>query len=292
MPRLSILAWLLLASVASAAGADTITLENGDEIQGTVLERTDERIVVEHENLGRLEIPADQLHSGEKPGLFGTGLLEGWDRHLELGVNGADGNSNTFLGRAGLHVGRKTDFHRTSIDGAFLLTRDDGEDTAKNAFLQAQHDFLAPHRRWFPFLLARWDYDDFRDFDHQLALSTGVGYDILKSERFELSGRLGAGVSRRWGGVDDDWTPEALIGVSGAFHVDSRQRVTFYVTQYPDLSDLAEYRNLAGAAYVVDVGERDGISLKLGLDNEYYSNVGPDKKRNDVKYYGALLYDF
>ena len=57
------LALLVAALPAPAAMADTVELVGGDVIHGKVVEQTDDLVVIEHETLGRLELPADQVAS-------------------------------------------------------------------------------------------------------------------------------------------------------------------------------------------------------------------------------------
>ncbi|MCE9589911.1 MAG: DUF481 domain-containing protein [Planctomycetes bacterium] len=57
------LAALLALLTVSPALADQVELNNGDVLRGTVLDRTGERLVLEHAVLGRIIIPNDQVHS-------------------------------------------------------------------------------------------------------------------------------------------------------------------------------------------------------------------------------------
>ena len=277
---------------AAAAGAETIELANGDEIECRVVEETDQKVVIQHEVLGRIELRRDQLASQETPGLFGTSFLRGWERTLQLGVNGQDGNSETLKVNGGLRLFHESDYDRWLIEGGYNLSRDEGETSSNNAFAQLVKDWLHPDRRWFPYAETRWDYDQFQAWDHRLSAGAGIGYSLFESERFELLGRLGAGASRTFGSDDDEITPELLLGLEGTWHVSERQRLSFYTKLYPDLGETGEYRNLSGAAWIVDVSRRDGLALKLGVDNRYESRALDDRKKNDLKYYGALLYDF
>jgi hypothetical protein len=97
--RIPYLLPILALGLAPPAPAETATFElgNGDKVSGTVVEQDDERIVLEHDVFGRIEIPVAQLKPAEppNPGLFGTSFLTGWKRTLSLGVSGQEGNSKT-----------------------------------------------------------------------------------------------------------------------------------------------------------------------------------------------------
>jgi len=86
--------WLLFATAvgiaAGPAGAEKMKLANGDVLDGEVVDRDADGVVLEHPVLGRLEIPASQLSiSTTREGMFGTTLLRGWDRRLELAPTAA-----------------------------------------------------------------------------------------------------------------------------------------------------------------------------------------------------------
>ena len=90
----ALIVWPLLCG---SAFAETIELENGDKIEGAILEKNDQVWIVEHPVQGRLEIPVDEIKPPEdekvKPGVFGTRFLKGWDKALSAGFNGSSGKS-------------------------------------------------------------------------------------------------------------------------------------------------------------------------------------------------------
>ena len=106
-----------------------------------------------------------------------------------------------------------------------------------------------------------------------------------------MIGRAGLGGSYEFGSVNE-LVPEALLGLEWVYTINERQTLSSYVTVYPSLDDFGESRTVAGAAWTIAIDEADGISLKLGIDNEYESRTEGSSKNNDVKYYGALVFDF
>jgi hypothetical protein len=79
-------------------------------------------------------------------------------------------------------------------------------------------------------------------------------------------------------GLTANWTP-----IAG-------QSVQADLTYYPDFENFSQYRILANAAYAVAIAQLDGLSLKVGVKNEYDSSQ--PGKNNNLKYYGNLVYDF
>ena len=124
---------------------------------------------------------------------------------------------------------------------------------------------------------------------NRIAGNTGLGYQILKRDKFTIEGQLGSGFSRSWGS-ENQWRPEGVVGLVFSWKPLPGHEFTADVTYYPDFSDLPEFRLLANANYIVGITQLDGLSLKFGAKNEYDSNQPGDN--NNLKYYANVVYDF
>ena len=123
-----------------------------------------------------------------------------------------------------------------------------------------------------------------------------MGYHLVKlgqdSDLFDLKLKGGVGGNQTIGGEDDSFTPEGLAGLDFKYVISDRQEFTLSNTLYPDLGDFGQFRNITGAAWTLLIEEEPKLSLKLGIENEYESDPSGDSKHNDLKYYGALVYEF
>ena len=275
------------------AGAETLELVNGDKLSGEVIERTQDRIVLEHAVLGRIAVPTDQIQSPEpvNPGLFGTGFLRGWKRSVEMGLSGASGNSETKDLRAGLNLGYEDATRRWKFEARYLFSEQD-HDTSQNNFRTIlNRDFLRPDSRWFFFAGGRYDWDDFQNWEHRLTLTGGPGYEFFASESFNLRGRIGPSLTIQRGD-DDDVKGELLLGLEAVWRISEAQTLNLSNSIFPAMSDPGEFRNVTNAAWTIHLSERHPLALKLGIENDYESDVDRDTEKNDLKYYGSLLYSF
>lgn len=308
MQRLLHAAAAVLLFAAAPAAADSIALAGGDVLTGTLVELSDERYVFDHETLGRLEIPSDRVAAftaGDgpppvaadaepeiRPGLFGTRFLRGWQRHIELGLNGSEGNTDEFDGIARL-LGRAEDEHRRwKVDLAYFYSTRVNETSEHRANLELLRDWLTPGSRWFGFANARWDYDQFENWDHRVILGGGAGYELVKREELDLRGRLGLGLQRTFGGEESEIVPELRIGIDGEWRISDRVKLTAANDLFPNLREPGELRNVLDAALFLTVSEEDGLGFKLGVRDEYESDPDGDAEENDIRYYGALTIDF
>ena len=74
--------------------------------------------------------------------------------------------------------------------------------------------------------------------------------------------------------------------------ITDKQLLTFSNTYYPDLEEIEEFRNITKAEWLLKMDAAKNMSFKLGLENEHISDPGGSAESNDLKYYGALVFDF
>jgi putative salt-induced outer membrane protein YdiY len=216
-----------------------------------------------------------------------------WHGGVELGVNGSEGNTRTFNGRAGANASRETDELLTKASISYKLARTGSDTTENKALAEARNDWkLGKDSRWSIFAQGTLEYDDFQDWDLRVAVFTGVGYRFFDEKDTKLNGRVGVGASREIGGSDDDWTPEALLGADLLHQITERQRLTASIDVYPSLSDGGEFRSIAKAAWEVVVDPEVKMSLKIGVEDRYDSDVPAGIKRNDFDYFAMLVWSF
>jgi putative salt-induced outer membrane protein YdiY len=296
-------------ALAGAAHADKLRLKNGDVVTGEIVEASATGVVLAHAVLGELSIAADQIDAqvqGDaalpgppapppppRPGLFGSGLLAGWNKQVQLGLTGSSGNSDNMDVLAGVRGNYADETQRWQFDSGYFRASTDGAETKNQAFAMLLRDFLFTGKRYFAFASTRYDYDQFQEWDHRLSLAAGMGYAFIDREKFDLRGRAGIGGTKTFGSPgDDEWVPEAVLRLETEWLPAERQKVTAYTTFHPSLSDGGEFRNLTGVDWSLLISDGLGLSLNLGVQNEYESDVAPGIEKNDLLYRAALLYDF
>ncbi|MEN8179227.1 MAG: DUF481 domain-containing protein [Pseudomonadota bacterium] len=223
-------------------------------------------------------------------GLLSTGLLQGWKRELDIGINGSSGNSESLSA----HAGFKADYEdsedvwkfRTAYDNA----SSDGEESRNQFFADLEKDWLWTDSAWFAFAQGRYDWDEYKDWDHRIALSAGPGYQFVKNKIWDISGRMGLGVNKTYGDADEDLTPEALLGMHVGWTISERESIDFNTTFYPSLENGGEYRNITTFDWKMKIEESGKLAMKVGLSNEYDSEATGDVEKNDFKYYFALVW--
>lgn len=241
-----------------------------------------ERIVVESES-----IPAASRWM-EPWSWFPWG---GWENSAELGLNGATGNTESMTLQTGARFKRKTDLHLFDLRLLQNRTHNAGVTAQNNALLYADYERSLGESPWNLFLKQGLEYDELRAFDLRYFINSGFGYRWIDTEGLLLSTRFGAGASRDYGGVDDEWTPEALFGITYEHQVNPRNKLVAKVDYFPAWEDFSDYRTISDLGWEFLLSELPNLSLKLGAVHRHDSQPG-EARPNDLNYSALLLYKF
>lgn len=245
------------------------------------------------------EAEGDQGVAGVEDTSGPTSFWSGWTRSVEFGLTGSAGNTENLKVRGIFETERKTDDLRTLLRFRYLYGEDEGSVSENEGRVRGENDWLFPGERYFVFAFAVYEFDEFQDWETRLQLFTGLGYEFLKEralldsgqDRATLTGRVGAGATREFGGSDDTWHPEALIGLDFVWEINDRNTFAAGTEVFPALDDLGEVRTVSYATYDVLLAEKTDLRLRMGVEHEYDSDPG-DAKENDVKYFITILATF
>ena len=212
-----------------------------------------------------------------------------WEGSFELGLNGTEGNSQTFNFRFGADLKRKTRYHVLTTNLDYHKNSADSLETANRAFLDWRYERLFDASPWTWFVHGTVDYDEFQAFDLRVSVDSGLGYGLLKTDTTSLLGRLGGGFSHEIGGPDDSYVPELVFGLDFEHQLSKRQKLTATVDYTPDVTDFGNYRLKTKIGWQVLLDEAWNLSLKVSLLDRYDSS-SHGLKPNDVDYAVTLLW--
>lgn len=305
---------------ALPTGADVVlTLENDDVVKGRVLSTTADSVVLEHPVFGQVTIALPRIKAAAVtttveeakqvaaeaakavapppppppvPEEAKLSFWQGWKGNVALGLNGSDGNSETLNGRAGLGLKRTTDLMESLFTANYNYTTDDGEKSQSRGELFYRNDWFFKDSPWGFYAQGRAEYDEFQDWDWRLSAFVGPSYTVIKNDRTTFRLRAGAGITRELGGDRNDIIPEALFGFDFAHKLTDHQNIFVNYEYLPSLKNFSDYRMVTKAGYEIVVDPTNNISLKLGIEDRYDSEPGPDRKKNDIDYFALLAWNF
>ncbi len=217
--------------------------------------------------------------------------MELWSGGVEIGLNGTDGNSELFKIRFGGNAKRETEETILSFDWLYNYAKANGEDTENRAIFDGRQEWLFPETPFSWFITEQLIFDEFKAYDARLALHTGLGYEWINTKTTKLKSRIGAGGSWEFGGPDNAFMPEAVLGLDFEHKISDRQKITSKIDIFPELDDLGEFRAQAKIDYEILIDPDWNLTFKIGA-LDLYDSTPQGKRRNDVQYYLVLLWSF
>lgn len=216
---------------------------------------------------------------------------DGWDNSAELGLNGATGNTESLTVQTGARFKRKTDINMFDLRLLQNRTHSAGVMSQNNVLLYTDFERSLGASSWNWFVKQGLEYDELRAFDLRYFINSGLGYNWIDADGLLLSTKVGLGGSREFGGIDDHWTPEALLGASYEHQVNARNKLVAKLDYYPALDDISNFRTIADLSWEHLLSESPSLSLKFGALHRHDSQPG-DSVPNDLNYSALLLYKF
>jgi putative salt-induced outer membrane protein YdiY len=313
-------ALFVLMCVSQALHADEVVLLNSDRLQGVVLEDNEKQVVIQHSVLGRLTLPRAKVQAvfkeGVKPvpapevvqakpepkkeieplperkdGPFLTFLAD-WDSTFEAGASVATGNTEKANIYLRFNTTTKNEKRQWDFDTSYYRDQTDGNVSTNKFTAGLKHEWLFKESPWSIFTQGRFDYDEFQSWDKRVSAAAGAGYLWIDTDDLMVKFKLGAGATKEYGSTDEDVIPELLAGFNLKWNISKNQKFTAGSTIFPDLSEIGEYRIISDAAWVIDLNTVDKVSLKVGIENEYQSQVDAGVKHNDFRLYSAIVFKF
>lgn len=319
------------AAAPAAAAEQVVVLTNGDEIHGHVAAEDDDTVVLEHPQLGRLEIarsgiaevrdaPASEASEAEgedttvagtsavpepveepeekpKGGLFGTRILRGWKSSFGAGLTGSRGGFEDTKLSFLFDTGIRDEHRRWSFDSAYFLNVTPARDSSPEQVSKNQ-GYATLRRDWF--FPERWK----RFFAWA---QTAYNYDDFQPWKHRVGGHVGPGYwllrSEKW-----ELAPRAGFGVAHTFgdldNTSPEAVVGFELKWTPvPWHEFNTHNDLY--VDVTDLGrhrtvqafnwifkfDREG-GLGFRLSVLYQFDTQSAGKVNDLIYLGSLTYDF
>ena len=237
-------------------------------------------------------IKEEALKAAAEDRSFWQRFREDWTSRLTLGLNGSNGPTDRQDYRIKFKTELEDDADRVLFDSSWAYATADGDKSQNQFQANLTRDWLQKDRPWFLFVKGQYKYDENRSWENRTSAFGGGGYTLTKTQDVEVNTRLGFGGTYEYGSVND-FTPEALFGGSVVkWHLTERAAIAGETIYYPSLEDTTEFRIESSLEWTYKLEAADGLSLKLGVENEYDSATPNETGNNDVRYYGAIVLSF
>jgi putative salt-induced outer membrane protein YdiY len=218
--------------------------------------------------------------------------VQPWTGTLELGLNGASGNtnnSNLFIGWDGRRDYRDGDL---AFDFDYFFQKADSVVTMERAVALGRYEREIGETSINWFVQGFFEYDDLRAYPARLAATAGLSKHLIDADRLKLTGRVGAGASKKIQAINDRWRPELHFGADYEYRVTERQKILGLVDYFPDVTSFSTYRLNAKLAWEALLDEEWGLAVRAGVMNWHDSNPGPGTEANDLFYVLSLVWGY
>ncbi len=228
-------------------------------------------------------------------GFLGTGWFRGWKSDIEIGLLGAAGSSVNTTFRTAFNTGHEDKTGRWAFKSFYYYSSENQVTSNNKVYATLVKDWVFDKTQWFAFASTTYGMDSFKDWQHRLQFSVGPGYQFVKTEHWELSGRMaGTGVvefNRHVSGVasPNQYSFEVMVGADLIWKITKKQRVTVSNYFYTNLTDAGAFRNLSTFVWLHDIEWFEGLAIKFGIRNEYDTT---QPIHDEFKYNFSLAWEF
>lgn len=210
---------------------------------------------------------------------------------VELGVNGAEGNSRNVTVLFLADGTRKNKYSTTVFNLLYTYAAADSVRDKNRLLMKTRRERPLNDSPWAFFYTNELLLDEFTAFDLRLAGHLGVSRQWLDNDRTQFKTRFGAGASREFGGPENATMPELIFGLSFDRKLTDTVKFTSNVDYFPDVSQFDEFRLDARAAFEFVIDRDLGLTFKVGVIDRYDSTP-EGREPNDLEYFATLKWVF
>jgi putative salt-induced outer membrane protein len=216
-------------------------------------------------------------------------VVDRWDGSGELGFVNTTGNTETVALNFKLNFVRTGKRWRHRFSGTVLNTSEDGIDDNERYTAEVQSDRKLSEKSWL-FGAFRWDADKFGSYDPQVSLTAGYGYMLMKSEKHQLKGEIGAGYKKLTETLTERSTSEPIA----RFLLDDWWQIV-KSTRWENrlLVEAGSTNTFTQFNTGLAVSMTDKFAVKLGFEARHNTKIPPgDSEHTDTITSVNLVYSF
>jgi putative salt-induced outer membrane protein len=214
-----------------------------------------------------------------------------WKGALGGGLSMTGGNTDTNsynLDFAVVRDPKKKDVFKA--DGFYLRTDTDGEAAVDRTGLGARYErALGKSARAFAFGEVRYLRDAFKDVDHLITPTVGLGYRVVDKERVKLSADAGVGLAfEQLAGQEATTNGAVSAGENFLWKLSPSAAFVHAGRALWKIDDFGDAYYHLEAGILASLARR--FDLKLTFADDYKALPLPDKKKNDTALLATIVF--
>lgn len=220
-----------------------------------------------------------------------------WSYEIEASVDGKTGNTEKCTVAGGVKAILEGPEDRLLLYLRGKHSRDTHVTNEKEVVggIDFERQIAGTNNAWYA--RSEYEYDKINDLDPSITSAAGYGYYIIREDDIKI--RLRAGVTHVYKDYVSDRESDSDMGMEFNYHHEIKLHdlkftslATFLtdVTYTPLFDDFQDdYRIYHESSIAFPLNTTKSVSLRLGVSNDYYSRVAPDKEHLDTTYFAKLV---
>jgi hypothetical protein len=224
-----------------------------------------------------------------------------WTGSIEGNITGVVAENDQWDLRVGAKLLRESPDDKLNMYAEYFLKTLGGSNsnntgsaiTDSNLLTNITYDRFLNPGPWLYFAKGQYEYDINQNWENRVGGWGGVGYRFLQDDpkKYGLTGKVGFGVTREFGGVDE-WYPQAYAELEGFWQISERQKITVSSFITPDVAEFNNYMILTRVEWTMKLDYMSGLSLVGGLRDQYQSPAKANGSNlNDLRVYLGFKLD-
>lgn len=223
---------------------------------------------------------AETLEQAVERYVVAAGTDSPWEVTGSVGVTYATGNTDQITAALAIDASKGWDPWKLSLKWRSIYGESDGDENAnEHILIQRLERALDEKSSLFEQLLLEHDEQERLNLRAQLTL--GYRRQLVKQDKFELNGEIGAGVLYEDFRGETDTEFIAHLGVDWKWQITDKVLYTQVITLYPSLSEFGEFRLYWESVFTTPISEQ--LDLRLALTDKYDSAAPAGVENNDFQ---------
>jgi putative salt-induced outer membrane protein YdiY len=269
-----------------------VALQSGNKLLGTVAHDAESTRIETVD--GTMTVKPDSLVAAWQEGKTDPTLPKPppprvWSYELYADITGKTGNSEKFRLGAGAKAVLEGPEDRLMLYARGARARDNGQNTEDEILggMDFERRFLGKHS-WYA--RTELERDDIEGIDMRSIAGLGYGYYFIDREQWKLRGRVGA-LYRHESYVNGDSNSDIALdlGLNHRARISDWADLVTDITYTPAFGDFSDYRLYHVSSIDIPLDHSDVWKLRLGVSNEYNSQVIGDAESLDTTYFARLV---
>jgi hypothetical protein len=230
--------------------------------------------------------PADAAAQVDEP------IPSKWKFSLAANANYVDSSDEQLDFRvAGSAVYEDPDVEKLKVDGEYFFRTVNSSTTDNNLLLTGVYDYFFQDSSWLAFGKVQGQMAPLEAWEQRLSGWGGVGYRFFREAPLVLTGKIGAGATREFGGINQT-RAELYLELAGKWDISEFQSLEASCWIAPEFEDFSDYLLLSRLEWSVTIDPTLGMSFLGGLRYQYQSNVPAGDNPDDLRVYAGIKVDF